>query len=242
MATNLFGPVCIGELNACIVRAASLGADCRPNGGANSGIVTAALVTMTADPEIETPTVFEPKNGCGDIMYTVRPRPRVKGYNLSGTFVFFDYEMMALMFGGQVLLGAAGGWAAGKVAGYAEPLFSTPIPTAIYLEIIRQVATPDGGECIQEGAAAGPAASGHVFGKVKLVHGSHTFENDVATVAFTGYADANNYLFNGPWNDWPMAGYIPNSPHVEALYSQAQYDAIADVVGCGYQADLPAGS
>src|SRR4051812_21733240 len=126
MATNLVGPVCIGQLNACVVRAARLGADCHPSGGADSGIVTAGLVTMTADPDIEAGQVFEPKNACGTIMYTYRQEDRIKRYNVSGEFIFFDYEMMALLFGGTLILGKAAGSFAGKVIGYADRLFSAP--------------------------------------------------------------------------------------------------------------------
>lgn len=242
MATNLVGPVCIGELNACVLRAARLGADCHPSGGADSGIVTAALVTLTADPDIEAGQVFEPKNGCGSIMYQLRLEDRIKGYNLSGTFVFFDFEMMALLFGGNTILGAAAGWAAGKVIGYSDRLFSAAPRNGTYLEVIRQVVTPDSGDCVQTTGTPGPAAAGHIFGKVKLVPGSMTFENDVATLAFTGYATNNNWLANGPWNDYPGAGYVPNAAHSEVLYSAAQYAAITALIGCGFSQNLPAGS
>lgn len=243
MATNLAAnAVCIGQLNACVLRAARLGADCHPSGGADSGIVSAALVTMTADPEIEAGQVFEPKNGCGSIMYTYRQEDRIKRYNLSGELVFFDYEMMALLFGGTLVLGKAAGWAAGKVIGYADRLFSAAPRNGVYLEIFRQVVTPDGGDCVQSTGTTLPAAVGHIFGKCRLTPGSMTFENDVARVSFTGYAENNNWLTNGPWNDYPGAGYIPNAPHVEVEYSAAEYAAITAVVGCGYQSNLPAGS
>lgn len=243
MATNLAANnVCIGELNACIVRAARLGSDCHPSGGADSGIVTAGLVTLTADPDVETGQVFEPKNGCGNIMYTYRQEDRIKRYNLSGEFIFFDYEMMALLFGGTTILGAAAGWAAGKVIGYADRLFSAAPRNGVYLEVITQVVTPDGGDCVQSTGVTLPAAIGHIFGKVRLIPGSRTFENDVARVAFTGIGENNNWLTNGPWNDYPGAGYIPNSPHVQFEYSAAQYAAIAATVACGWQGNLPTGS
>ena len=70
MSTNLAGGVNIGELQACIVRAARLDSDCSPTGGVNGGIVTAALVTLTADPDIEEGTNYEQKNACGDILFT----------------------------------------------------------------------------------------------------------------------------------------------------------------------------
>lgn len=241
MASNLAGNVCIGQLNACVLRAARLGSDCHPSGGADSGIVTAALATLTADPEVEEGQVFEPKNGCGTILYTFKQEDRIKRYNLSGELLFFDYEMMALLFGGSTILGKAGGSFAGKVIGYADRLYSAAPRNGTYLEIVRQVVTPDGGDCAQSAGVILPAAVGHIFGKVKLIPGSVTFENDVARVTFTGYGENNNWLTNGPWNDWPGTGYVPNSPHVEVEYTQTEYNAILATVTCGHQL-LPTGS
>lgn len=241
MATNLAGATCIGELNACVFRAARLDADCTPTGGADSGIVSAGLVTMTVDPEVEAGQVFEPKNGCGSIVYSIRQEDRVKRNNVSGEFVLWDDEMISLLFGHDLILGAAGGPFAGKVIGTASRLFNAAPRNGIYLEVIRQVATPAGGDCVAAGAAATPAASGYIFGKAMLIPGSMTFENDAARVSFTGYATNNNFLANGPWNDYPGVAYIPNAPVVDVKYSLAQYNAILATVGCGF-AVLPAGS
>src|SRR4051812_45386208 len=107
MASNLAGGVCIGELQACIVRVAALDSDCTITGGTNGGLVTAGLVTLTADPDVEEGTVYEQKNACGDILFTYEKDDVVKRYNVSGEFGFSDFEMMALLFGGTTILGAA---------------------------------------------------------------------------------------------------------------------------------------
>lgn len=234
MATNIAGaPVCYGELNACVVRAARLGADCHPSGGANSGIVTAGLATMTADPDIQQGQVFEPLNACGSIVFAVRQEDRIKRWNISGEFLFFDWEMMELLFGATLILGKAGGSFAGKVIGVGDRAFNAAPRNGVYLEIIRQVVSDTGGDCVQSGAAATPAAAGHIYGKCRLIPNSVTYENDVARVTFQGYAEANAWLTNGPWNDYPGAGYIPNAPHVEVTYSAAEYAAILATVGWG---------
>lgn len=241
MATNLAGGVCIGELNACVVRAARLDSDCSPTGGADTGIVTAGLVTMNLDPDIEAGQVFRPRNACGTILYNVRQEDRIMGWNVSGEFAFFDYEMIALMFGHSTILGLGSGSFSGKVIGHASRLYNAAAQNGIYLEVIRQVATQDGGDCPQTSGVATPAAAGHIFGKAKLIPGAITFENDVARVTFTGYAQANNYLFNGPWNDYPGVGYIPNAPWVEIAYSTSEYNTILATIGCGFKT-LPSGS
>lgn len=240
MATNLAGAVCIGELQACVVRAAALDSDCTPTGGTNGGIVTAGLVTMTADPDIEEGTVYEQKNACGDILFTYNKDDVVKNYTFTGEFGFSDFEMMALLFGGSLILGAGGGPFAGKVIGYADRLYTAARRNGVYLEVITTTVTQGAGDCVVAGSTA-PFAIGHIFGKVKLVPGSQNFADDIKRVAFTGKGSNNPNLFNGPWNDYPGAGYAPNSPHIAVGYSEAQYNAIVAAIHCGY-ADLAAGS
>lgn len=241
MATNLAAGVCIGQFNACVLRIAKLGADCHPTGGADSGIVTAALATMTAEPDTEDGITFEPKNGCGIIVYAYKSEDRIKRFNLSGELLFFDYEMMNMLFGETLILGRAAGSFSGKVIGSASRPFNAAPRNAVYLEVITQVAIPDAGDCIQSTGTITPAAVGHIFGKCRLIPGTSTFENDVARVQFSGYGEANPWLTNGPWNDYPGAGYIPTAGHVQVEYSLAEYNAILATVACGFQT-LPAGS
>lgn len=241
MSSNLAGGVCLGQLQACVVRAARLDADCTPTGGANSGIVTAGLVTLTADPEIKEGTVFEPETACGAIAYTYETEDVIKRYNLSGEFIFFDYEFMELAFGSTLILGKSGGPFAGKVIGAADRLYSAAPRNGVYLEVITTAVAQGAGSCVASDGGA-PVAVGHIFGKAKLTPGSSSFENAEKRLTFTGKSTNNPSLFDGPWNDYPGAGNIVNSAHVEIGYSQAQYDAILNLVDCGYAANLPVGS
>lgn len=240
MASNLAGGVCIGELQACILRASRLDSDCTPTGGVNGGIVTAGLVTLTADPDVEEGTVYEQKNACGDILFTYEKDDKIKRYNLSGELGFSDFEMMALLFGGSTILGRAGGAFAGEVIGYADPLYTAAARNGVYLEVITTAIAEGAGSCVVAGSA-NPFAIGHIFGKVKLRPGSSTFADDVKRIAFSGKGTNNPNIFNGPWNDYPGAGYAPSSAHITVGYSEAEYSAIAATVTCGYQ-DLPTGS
>lgn len=241
MATNIAGNVCIGQLNACVVRVAALDSDCTPTGGTNGGVVTAALVTMTADPDMEAATLFEPKNACGSILFTSELEARVKRYNISGEFGLFDWELMKIMFGGDLILGAASGSYSGKVIGYADRLYSAAARTGVYLEVITQAVGQNYGPCGAGGAVTQPVAIGHIFGRVLLTPGSSDFTNEVKMLRFTGSASNNPALTNGPWNDYPGTGYIPNSAYVQVGYSSTEYNAILATVGCGYQ-NIPAGS
>ena len=240
MTTNLAGGVNIGELQACIVRAARLDSDCSPTGGVNGGIVTAALVTLTADPDIEEGTNYEQKNACGDILFTYEKENKIKRYTISGEFGVSDFELMALLFGGGTILGKASGSYAGKVIGYYDPLYTAAATNGVYLEVITTAIVQGAGNCAVAGSST-PHAIGHVFGKVKLLPGSQSFGDDIKRVTFSGKAVNNPNLFDGPWNDYPGAGYAPNSPYFEVGYTQAEYDAILETVADGY-VTLPAGS
>ena len=83
--------------------------------------------------------------------------------------------------------------------------------------------------------------TGHIFGKVLFTPGDNVFEEDVATVQFTGKAFQNPNIFDGPWNDYTGIGYVPTSPYVFTGYSTVEYNAIAALAGCGYVV-LPAAS
>lgn len=240
MPSLLPAAVNVGQFNACIVRVAKLDTNCTPLGGNTSGWVTGGLVTMTATPDIEEGTVFEPKTACGDIAYTFEDADKIKRYNLSGEFIFFDVEGMETMFGGSAIVGAVGGTFDGDNIGFAMPDYTSAATNGVYLEIITKAVSEGAGDCV---TAAGtvPVYHGHIFGKVKMTPGERTFENDVARMAFTGKARSNPALYNGPWNDYPGLGYIPTSPYVMVGYDSTEYATILASVAPGY-ADLPTGS
>jgi hypothetical protein len=220
---------------------AKLDADCSPLGGVDSGIVSAGIVTMTAEPEVEEGTVAEPKNGCGRILATVSDPDIIKRFNITGgEIAFHDVEMQELMFGGGLVKGKASGSYANENIGWYSPGTSSPNPRGVYLEVITQTFAEGLGDCA--GAAADfPPYVGHIFGKALLVRGSINFANEVTNVTFTGKAFQNPNLFDGPWNDYPGIGYIPNAPYSTVGYSEAEYNAILAVAGCGYLT-LPAAS
>ena len=240
MSTNLAGGVNIGSLQACILRVAALDSDCTPTGGVNGGIVTAALVTLTADPDIEEGTLYEQKNGCGDFLFTYEKDDVIKRYNLSGELGYHDAELGALLFGGSTLLGKAGGDFAGKVIGYADRLYTAAQRNGVYLEVITTAIAEGAGSCTVAGSET-PYAIGHVFSKAKLVPGSKDFGDDITRVTFSGKSTNNPNLYNGPWNDYPGAGYAPNAPYFYVGYSRDEYDAIAAAIAPGY-VNLPSGS
>lgn len=240
MPSNLPAAVNVGQFRACVVRVAKLDTDCTPLGGNSSGYVTTGLITMTATPEVEEGTVFEPKTACGRIAYTFAGEDIIKRWNLSGEFVFFDPEADEVLFGGSTIVGGAGSDFATDVIGWASPGPDAPTNNGVYLEVITQAAAEGAGDCVTSSGGF-PTWVGHIFGKVKLIVGERVFEDDVARRTFTGKAVSNPALFDGPWNDYPGSGYIPNTPYLYVGYSDAEYELILAEAAPGY-ADLPAGS
>jgi hypothetical protein len=237
MPSALAGATCIGQHSACILRAARLGADCAPTGGANSGIVTAGIVTATATPEYRDTRRIEPTTGCGAIGFTFEEVGCKLRETLTGELLFHDWEMMELLFGGTLVTGSPAGPFDNEVIGWFGPSCPEEVPGAIYLEIIVKNASQDVGDC-QVAGSEFPTYTGHIFGKVQLTSGAKTYNAQAQPVPFDGFSVKNPNLVLGPWNDWPGDGVIPSSPHGEVGYSQAQYEDILATVACGYQ-DLP---
>lgn len=234
MPSNLPGDICVGQHSVCIVRIAQLASNCEPVGGPDSGIVTAGIVTATASAVLQEGTSFEPLTGCGDIAWTYETPDKIRSYTVSGELTFFDHEMMEILFGGSLVVGSAASDFVGDNIGWAAPNYTDDPPAAVYMEFITKTAGAGVGECAAPGSPF-PFAVGHIFGKGRYVPGDRTFAAEAASVAFTGTSVANPNLENGPWNDWPGTGNIPNSPYIQVSYSEAEYDLIADLAACGYQ-------
>lgn len=238
MASNLAGGVCIGQHSTCVLRAATLNPDCTVVGGTNSGVVTSGIVTATYTPEYTDTRTIEPLNGCGLPMFSFIEPGRLRRGTIAGEIGFHDWEMMKILFGGNVILGKAGGDFAGKVIGWAAPGFDDPVPDPVYLEVIVKNASAESGECTSDDNPF-PVYTGHIFGKVRLTIDATTFNDQELMVPFTGTAEANPNLVFGPWGDWPGTGVVANSPRIEVGYSQDEWEDILADVACGY-ATLPA--
>lgn len=238
MASNLPGAVCLGEHSICLVRGALLNPDCTVVGGADSGFVNAGIITATYTPVYSDERRIAPRNGCGKTLYRFVAPGCLESATVTAEIGYQDPEMKAILFGGSTQVAKAGVPWAGKVGGYAAPTCDDPQPPAIYLEVIVQNSAEGAGEC-SDPEDPFPPWKGHIFGKAKLTEDAVTFNDAEHNVAVTGTVEGNPNLVFGPWNDYPNEGVVPNSPHVEAYYSQEQYEDMAAVVSCGH-VTLPA--
>ena len=237
MPTQLPGDgICIGSHSVCLLRAARLNPDCSPEGGDSSGIITTAIVTLTATPDVQDDTNFEPESGCGDLLWTYSKLGKVRRYNLTGSLGYHDWEAMQLLFGGTNLIGNGSSGFDGEVIGWAQSNYTEADPPNVYLEIFTPNVGAGVGECATD-AVDFPSYSGHIFGKARLRPDAATYERAERMMTFTGVAESNPNLGTGPWEDYPATGTIPNSPYFTVAYSDTAYDAILAEARCGF-ADL----
>lgn len=223
MATALAGGQAIGQYDVCVMRVGRLGADCAPVYGANGGIITMALVDATASPELRTGEPAELENGCGEFLVNVQRQDKVKSRTLSGTLGLFDWEMFEIMFGGSLVIGAAGTDYSGEVIGWAEPGPDSADRNPVVVEFIVKNAAKGLGACQTPGSTTDyPAYTGYIFPKCTLTLGERAFAKGVHTVTFTGKSEPNPNFGSGPWRDWDnMAGvgtFPTGSPMVTVSY------------------------
>lgn len=230
----------IGITGVCLFRVARLASDCSPLGGNGSGYVTAGIADFTATPDVEEGNTIAPTNGCGVTVYRKVRQDRLNGYNLQGNLWFFDPEAMFQMFGGSVITGAAGGDFENEVIGWASRNYDSAETNGVYLEVIGQRIAEGAGDCISS-AGGRPTYQGFIFGKTLLTPGELSMSDDALQLPFTGKASGNPALYDGPWNDFPGDGYIPNAPIVTIGYTDDEYATILASVAAGAQ-DLPAAS
>jgi len=230
MATNLAGDFCIQQYGVCHLRVSRLGSNCAPLTGANNGAVSASILTLTASPEIEEGQAYEFKNGCGVLIANALDCDRIKRWNLTGELLTFDYELLEIMFGGELITGAVASSFAGEVIGWASPGSTADCSNGAALEVWTKISVGPG-SCTP--AANPPLFTRHIFPKVVFTPGDKTFENDIARVAFTGKAVENPAWGNGAFNDYP--GVYPGP--LESGYFQFVEAAMPSGVttaGCGY--------
>jgi len=237
MATNLAGGVCIGHYDVCLVRVGRLDALCAPVYGADNGVISSAIVSLTAGPEIEAGAEVLQKNGCGAILINVKKQDKIKRRNLTGVIGLHDYEMFELMFGGGLLTGAAGTPWAGEVSGYAEPGPDSDDRNPISFEVVVRNAIQGQGQC-QAAGETSPSYTGYIFPKAFLTRGDVEIVEGIQVVNFTGTSEPNPAYFTGPFRDWDdyAAETFPDySSMVEIGYDELPLAGIVGAPDCGYQ-------
>ena len=230
---------CHVERSACAIRATRLDASCLPVEGEGNAAISTAIATITATPDVTEGARFNPTNACGAVIFTAADPNVTTRYTLEMELITTDFELIELLTSSSLILGAAdagpsNSWA-GDTIGLARPGPTTGSSAGAALEVWVKAGSGVG--------ACGPASTNppyvrHVFPRVLLEQGTRTFENDVANVTFTGFAESNNAWGLGPWGDYP--GEDPAADTGSPWYSH--YDTALPDASCGYIDVPPYGS
>jgi len=217
MATNLVATP--GQLQACILRAVRLSAACVPLSGSTDIVTTSALVSLQATPDVDEASKFEVKNACGNLAWTQESGcDKIKRFNLTLELATYDYELLSLLTGAQLITAKSGvspsGWAS-KTIGIAMPGLDTACNNGVAIEVFTKTAYSTGA-CTESN---GPAYVRHIFPRAFLTPGERSFENDVATVKLSGYSTANPAWNTGSTADWDGSTSLDDSTAYAQIFT-----------------------
>lgn len=189
---------CAGSLQVCALRGVRLDADCSPNHGPYAAFSTAALASISSTPEIEDGEEFQVKNGCGVVTHYVKDKDRVKRQNITIELVTYDFEIIEIMTGDQILVDAAG-----MTIGIAQGGPQSTPPNGVYLEAYTKAVEGDD-SCAIPTEDPIPGWYEWIWPRAFFTMRDFTLENNFANVTLEGYSLTNSQLpDDGPFGDWP---------------------------------------
>lgn len=213
--------VCFSSAKLCVLRVARLNSSCSCVAGAKNGAITSGIIKLDANPEMENGQEYLLKNGCGDICVNFRDCDRLKRINLSMELCTRDMELLEILTGGTVYTTDS------TTTGFSRRGIGSTCPSPVFLEIWTK-AVDNTGTCVESGV---PYKWWHVaYPKATFTLGDSTFENGIATVKLTGYAEANSTLGTGCWTANPLPeGLDTTAPEIFLLESSDP-----PATSCGY--------
>lgn len=226
---------CLGQRNAVILRATRLESDCTPSTGSDDTWVTAAIVAMQTDLDVEDGTTYELKSANNEFIVMDKDDDIVKRLMISSLEIgAFDVEGFELLSNGSVLTADTGTTYAGKHIGYAAEGPGTAHKNGIALEMWVKTADT-AGRCGPAGTK--PPYVRYVFPFLKLrPNGPGNFANEVKTQTFVGWGAPNPSFGEGPYGDWPLTTGLPVTAPYVWFYSDG---TDLPVAVCGYQFSGP---
>lgn len=223
--------VCIGQYQACAIRAHRLNATCVPQTGANNTVTTAALVTMTATYQVETGQEFGPVAACGERVWRVQDQDKIQQLNITMSLALWDFELLEILTGGTLQVGAAGSVDPSGVIGMADRGPGAGNFVGASMEVYTKAAIGSGEVCVASGGLSFGWVR-HLYPRVvmRLDSLEHSNNTDGLLVNLTGFGFVNPAWGNGPLDDWPATGGVP----VDSAHAQV-FMANLPTVACGYQ-------
>jgi len=222
--------ICVGQRQACALRATRLDVNCAPVLGAGNGAVTAGLVTLNADPEVEEGAKFQPKNACDNILWTAEEEDKIVRYTGDFEMGLWDYELIELLTNSALGVGAVGTPWAGQNVGLFAPGPTTPSAFGCGLEIwVKNAGAGSEGQCGPEGTH--PPYTRYVFPLVKIRPGGRTFNGEASMFTGSIKISPNPAWGDGPYGDWQLTTDFSDEPD-KAYVQFADEDLPA--TSCGY--------
>lgn len=218
--------VCVGQHQACVLRATRLDEDCTPLSGPTDAVIFAGIVDLSLTPVVKERTFLEPEDACGNILFVAETPEVVKRYDVTLNLAVSGFEAIELMTDAELIIGNATSPWEDSTIGVADAGLTTPSKPGFGLEVwVRATALGESGPCGPD--ETNPNWVRHVFPRVLLRRDARTFNNEVANYTFTGISTANSQ-FGDPWSDFPGVTVPNGSPHYEF------YDTGIPTAECGY--------
>ena len=222
--------ICTGQRMACALRVTRLNADCTPALGAGNGVVTAGLISLNLDPEVEEGATFQPKNACGDILWTAEEDDKIARWTGDFEIGLWDFELIELLSDAALGVGATGTPWDGENAGFFAPGPTTTSKPGVGLEVwVKTASLGDEGSCAP--AADLPPYARYVFPRVKVRPGGNTFNGEAKMFTGSMKASPNPQWADGPYGDWMLSTDFSDEP--DKAWASFYDDTVPDTA-CGY--------
>lgn len=187
---------CVASVGLCAVRLAKLTAAGAPLTGANNGLVVNSAMSLQVTLEKEAGAKKTKKNGCGQLMVSLRDDDTISGITFAAKFCQLDAELINFLTGASLITSG------GNSVGLELPGFgSVPGPVCLEgwskaIDVDHQIIAP----------ATSPASTyiHWVFPFSKWTQDAFKMEDDAMEVDISGNGNENPYItVNGPFDDWP---------------------------------------
>lgn len=193
MATDgCFTPILAVRLRACLLD--DTGA---PDPGADSVVVTDALISVGYSVVLKAGADLEQDNGAGEVCATYRGDDEIKSVTLKMELCKLDHELITLLTGSTLVE------VSGQTRGFAIPVVGAKLNRKVSIE--AWAIAQDGDE--QALLGGNPLFYRYIWPRTSWTLGDQTLENKIGTIPLNGKGVGNSSFGDGPANDLPWDAY-----------------------------------
>lgn len=193
---------CVGSLQVCRIRVASLTAGGLPDAGNDTGYISDAIIQANLSIELETGDDFVLKNGEGNLCQTFKDADRVKRVNIDMEFCQLDSELVGLLTGAETFYDNV----ENVTLGAALPSSTDTPNNGVALELWTKAwdSNQQANAALIGGDPNDVLYFRWVFPYVRFQLGQMTLQNDILRIPVAGYAQENDDMpAEGPYQDFP---------------------------------------